>query len=121
MSIPKVHSVNSDQIWLQQREMEIQKHPAWCGLITAQEAEELLFGKLPLTYLLRSTEKPDCFFLSFIPQNGPCYHQIFHIEHSFGRWLYRNGDLHHAETLEDLVPLVMHCTKSEIIPFQKQL
>ncbi|MGH2612954.1 MAG: hypothetical protein ACRDFB_07890, partial [Rhabdochlamydiaceae bacterium] len=69
-----------------------------------------------LTYLLRAGEEECHYYLSFV-QSPLCFkHQPFVIEFSMQGWFFRNGYTGITPTLDEIIPLIMHCTSEESRP-----
>ncbi len=104
--------------WIQTNQNQIQKHPAWHGNVKAEQAEALLKGGKPLTYLLRNGDKEQSFFITFIKEDGSIKHQHFSLEFDLKGWYYKNGQVQGepteiiAEDLNKLIPAMMHCETS---------
>jgi hypothetical protein len=107
-------------VWFQQKESEIQNHPAWHGNITGMRCEGILRDRPVNTYLIRQGEKPFHFYLSFVRAHNTFHHQPFIVELNKNGWFYMNFHPHHSDTLEGLVPKIMHCEADQCIPLTKQ-
>jgi hypothetical protein len=96
---------------------EIDQNPAWYGRLPDREAEELLKGQSQYTYLLRSSDLPNQFFLSFIQSDLSLEHR------AIGRldkgWFFQNGDVHRSSSYLALIPEIMHCSFQQCRPLVK--
>ncbi|MBI3212096.1 MAG: hypothetical protein HYZ47_05420 [Simkania negevensis] len=102
--------------WIKTNQELIQKHPAWHEDIDAPQAEALLTGKAPFTYLLRKGDKERAYFITFVKEDYTVYHQSFTLEHDSKGWYYKNGIVTGPiETVEELIPKIMHCDPKECI------
>lgn len=103
--------------WIRINLEGIQKHPAWQENIDTASAEALLEGSRPFTYLLRKGEKEHVYFITFVKGDLAIKHQRFTLEFDPKGWFYRNGGTGTteivAETLENLIPQMMHCSVEE--------
>lgn len=108
---------------MEEKEKEIYSHLAWHEDLSGIECEDLLRGLRAGSYLLRRGERRFHYYLSFVM--GDIYsfkHQPFLIiTHDcklvFG---YRNGAHRWAFTLENFIPIVLHCASEECYPVQKK-
>lgn len=94
------------------------QHIAWRGHTDEQASIELLCGEDPFTYFLRAGKDSYHYFLSYVDANRLIQQQLITIEFSVRKWLYRNGFPHNQETLDELIPCVLHCTAQECKPLQ---
>jgi len=101
----------------QEYQEQIEAHIAWHSNLSEKQAESLLQGKDPFTYLLRMGEKGDLYFISFVQEDSSIKHQFFvlELEHN-GAWCYRNGCATRASTVDAIIPKMMHCEASDCIP-----
>jgi hypothetical protein len=114
----------SIQEWMEERELEIFSHLSWHGDISGIECEDFLRGLPPGSYLLREGERRFQYYLSFVIGNSFTFkHQPFLItlDHSQIVWGYRNGIYNWASTLEELLPLAMHCHIRDCHPVVKKI
>src|SRR5882724_4715796 len=100
--------------WVQRNQEEIESHPAWHSDISEIESEQLLRDENLFTYLLRSGEKENFYFISFIKEDGSIKHQFFTLELDRKGWFYRNGMTGGpqeiiSKDLHKLIPMMMHC------------
>jgi len=93
---------------------DVEKHPGWNGKIDMDKASELLRNKTSFSYILCPGNKPNTYALSYVRQDGVVSHAIFNKEST--QWRYRNGMDDSCDTLEELVPRVMHCEPYECRP-----
>ena len=103
-------------------EQEILTHPTWHGHLLGVECETLLKGKPTLSYLLRSGEARLHYYLSYVMEAPFIYkHQPFTIafRDTTRGWGYRNGHVHWASNLEDLIPLIIHQPREICLPIQQ--
>jgi hypothetical protein len=103
------------------KEMEILSHPAWHGDISGVECEDLLRGLIPGSYLLREGERKFQYYLSFVIGDSFSFkHQPFLIIDNNSQMVlgYRNGAHRWVSNLEDLIPMVLHCSlaKCHLVP-----
>lgn len=120
IDVSSVQSSSSIYTWRKEKQVEISQHPAWHGLLTEQEAEVLLKNQTPYTYILRGTEDPMKFYLSFIQPDLTPDHRLFVMQDASG-WFYQNFDPHRAAFLKDLIPQIMHCPAQNCLPLCKQI
>lgn len=101
---------------------DILSHPAWHGEIRGLNADKLLRGASPYTYLLRqgesSTENEIDYYVSFVLPDSTIRHQPFVVTiHPWG-WSCENsvgcGPFVY-EGINDALYLMMHCSKGEPI------
>ncbi|MBI3211638.1 MAG: hypothetical protein HYZ47_03010 [Simkania negevensis] len=105
-----------DSHWVKVNQQLIQKHPAWHEDINAQQAEALLRGKAPFTYLLHKGDKEYAYFISFVKGDHTVYHQPFTLEHDLKGWYYKNATpTRPTEIIEELIPQMMHCNSNECL------
>jgi hypothetical protein len=100
-------------------EQEVFAHPAWHGSLLGVESEDLLRGKPAFSYILRPGEARFHYYLSFVVEAPFIYkHQPFMVafQDLVGGWGHRNGYLHWASKLEDLIPLIIHQPKDSCLP-----
>jgi len=95
---------------------ELAKH-SWRPGMDALEAEALLAGKSPYTYLLRPSIINRKFVISFVRPNGTIEHDTFSLIDA-KRGIWRNAYWHHVGTLEKVVRDMMDCDFSEGTPLR---
>lgn len=102
--------------WIKANQEQIEKHPAWHEDLSAEQAEGFLEGRDPFTYLLRKGGEDHAYYISFMKEDGGIKHQRFTLEYDRKGWYYKNGcntPLDPTEiveeTLEGLIPRMMHC------------
>jgi len=111
---------NIDSEYMERLEHTIHTHPAWHGHLNGMACEALLRGAPPLSYLLRAGEERFHFYLSFVYENSFSFkHQPFILDKSSQGWFYRNGGTRYASSLEELIPLILHCEAAEGLPIAK--
>lgn len=110
----------NQDLWFQEKQIEIQNHVAWHGLITGMFCEGILRDREPFTYVIRQGEKPFHFYLSFVRAHNTFQHQPFIVEWKKDGWFYMNCIPHHSDSLEGLIPQIMHCEAAKCIPLTKQ-
>jgi len=116
MSMEKKEGDLENNEWIRSKQEEIESHAAWHGRITGMACEAQLRGQPPLSYLLRKGEEEGHYYLSFV-QTPVCFrHQPFIIESSVQGWFYQNGYTGIAPTVEEIIPMIMHCTLEECRP-----
>lgn len=109
-------SQTDNQYWIQTNQQLIQKHPAWHKDVDAWQAEALLAGKAPFTYLLRKGDKEQSYFITFVKEDHSVYHQLFTLEYDRRGWYYKNGGpVMPVEIIDELIPQMMHCDPKECI------
>ena len=54
---------------------QLAEMPGWRGVMSREEAEELLQGKSPLTYVVRDVGEADAFELSWVMKTGAIKHR----------------------------------------------
>lgn len=98
----------------------ITHHPAWHGNLSGMDCEQILREYFPRSYLLRAGEEKFHYYLSFVDQSRLNFkHQPFMIDCVHREWIYRNGNIHHSENLEDIITAILHCTMNECLPILK--
>ncbi len=112
----KKQSTLLENNWIQNKQKEIENHVAWHGKITGMLCEALLRDQSPFTYLLRAGEEELHYYLSFVQAPVTFKHQPFIIEFSVKGWFYRNGYTGIAPTVEEIIPMIMHCSPEECHP-----
>ena len=109
-------SVMPNQVCIKDVESEILSHPAWVGAISGLEAEALLKGQSPFTYLLRAGETYLNYYVSFVGSDHTLRHQPFKIKITQNGWFCMNGiasgPFLNIPFLE-ILHLIMHCEKGE--------
>lgn len=79
------------------------------------EAEGMLAGKAPYTYLVRPNPFARAFFISFVQPNGMVKHDHFSLlAPIYGIW--RNGQSHHVGKLEKVICDMLNCAPYELKP-----
>ena len=105
--------------WIKANQEQIEKHLAWHESVSSLEAEMLLRGKGSFTYLLRRGEEEQAYYISFVKEDGGIKHQRFTLEYDRKGWFYKNGQVTGTlpeivdETIEGLIPQMMHCGAGE--------
>ena len=100
-------------------EKSIQESVCWQGKITGLEAEDLLRGNAAYTYLLRTGEKPQNYYISFVEPSGLIKHQPIEIRYFADAWFSRNylvGGPYKHETIEQIIHKMMHCAPGQCLP-----
>jgi hypothetical protein len=100
--------------WTRTNQEQIHAHFAWHGDVDAKQAESVLEGKDSFTYLLRTGEEENAYFITFVKEDLSIKHQRFTLEYDRKGWYYKNGGPPGiseivSETLERLIPQMMHC------------
>ncbi|MFI5334773.1 MAG: SH2 domain-containing protein [Chlamydiales bacterium] len=105
--------------WVMQKINEIKQHPAWNEHIKDEaQSESALLGKPVFTFLLRPGKDTEHYFLSFVEADGAVYHKQVRILLSPRGWLYQNGGSLIRESINDLVPAVLHCSFEQCKPLR---
>ena len=91
---------------------QIENHVAWKNNIREGQAELLLEGQAPFSYVLRRGEQEDAYFITFMTKDGTAKHRRFVFELDSKKWCYRNGGAEaptetFSDTLDELIPLIM--------------
>lgn len=102
-----------------QMEQEMYERSDWYGKLLENQAEELLLKQPPNTYLLRGTDDPEKFYLSFVGSHLKIQHQYFMMDRGRKEWFYENGDTNRVISLKLLIPKIMHCFPHECIPLKR--
>lgn len=110
----------NQEVWFLEKEEEIQCHLAWHGMITGILCEAILRDRAPYTYLLRQGEELHHYYCSFVREDGRFHHQPFIVEASRQAWFYLNFTHHNSETLEGLIPKILHCEKEKCLSLTKE-
>lgn len=97
---------------------QIQNHPAWNARMDEKQAESLLMGQSPFTYILRKEAENQHFFISFVKPDQSIKHQKFSIELDYKGWYFKNGTAEKAreivdDNLETLILAMMQCHHDE--------
>jgi hypothetical protein len=103
---------------------EIRSHIAWHGDMSGLTAEKRLRErKTPHLYLIRAGEidrgDHKDYYVSFILEDLTIKHQPFTITETAEGWYYENmggGGPYNQASILDVLHLIMHCQKEEIIP-----
>jgi hypothetical protein len=98
--------------------VEIHAHDAWKGHINAIQADNLLQGHPPLTYILFQGDSTYQFFISYVDSGQKVKQVPFKIELTIRKWSYRNGTGIVHDDLDAFIPLVLHCRSSQCWPLQ---
>ncbi len=112
-------SVMLEQVCMKDVESEILTHCAWEGAISGLEAEALLKGQSPFTYVLRAGETYLNYYVSFVGADNTLRHQPFKIMIRQNGWLCMNGAVNGPflnMPFFEILHLVMHCEKGECKP-----
>jgi len=106
---------------------EIKSHPAWKGSVSGLTAEKMLRGKdRPYLYVLRTGEteheNESDYYVTFIHSDLTVRHQPFVITTTPEGWCYENASpgghySYHSHTINDVLHLIMHCSKKEPLAF----
>lgn len=111
-----------ESIYAQQINEEIKSHPAWRDVVSGLDAEKMLRGKSPYTYILRAghfeKEHEVEYYATFVHSDGMVRHQPFVITTTAEGWSYENhtaaGPFNYgAYSIGDVVHLIMHCPKED--------
>lgn len=111
-------------VWVRTNKDQIEGHRAWKGNVNAEQAEALLEGRDSFTYLLRKGEGENAYLITFVKEDASIKHQGFTLEFDRKGWYYKNGSYCNSpteivsESLEELIPQMMHCTDKECIIHQ---
>lgn len=101
-------------------------HPAWIGRVSGLKAEKLLRGrKTPYLYVIRAgeleNELESDYYITFVKPDFTIMHQPFVITNAEEGWYYENGQgggpFQYSTTIDDVVHLIMHCSKDCPMPF----
>ncbi len=106
----------SEMSWVMQKVKEIKYHSAWNDKTDEIAAERMLNSEMTYTYLLRPGKDMYHYFLSYVDVDGSVHHKMVKIELSAKGWIYRNGTATVRETLEDLIPVALHCSVDQCRP-----
>lgn len=93
-------------------EKELSKH-GWFPNLTADAAQEMLYGKPAYTYLLRKSQSNlRKYDISYVDGNGLVRHDTFTLVNpKLG--IFLNGNCSHLGKLEKVVRDMMHCNKHQ--------
>jgi hypothetical protein len=100
----------------------VKSHIAWKGGLQEHQAEMLLQGQPPFSYVLRDGKEAYTYFITFVKDDGTFKHQRFVLEADRKGWHYRNGQASShpvevlADTVEEIIPMMMHCEPGECRP-----
>lgn len=93
---------------------ELESHPAFYSILNTEDAEKLLAGTPPMTYILwtdkMEVDTVEQYFLSYMETDLKVEHRTFSHPKD---WFYMNCDPHSADNLSDLIPQIMHCKPAE--------
>lgn len=103
---------------------EIRSQLAWHGNVSDLNAEKMLRGhKTPYLYMLREGElehgDQKDYYVSYLLEDLTVQHQPFTVKVLPEGWCYENGGPggpFAKETILDVLHLIMHCKKEEIVP-----
>jgi hypothetical protein len=105
---------------------------AWMHPVTGLEAEKLLRGQKPFTFILRTGEKEAAselaalddltnYYVTFVDATGHVRHQPFTIIKTEHGWCYENGGYggpYNRESIQDVLHKIVHADcKENMIPF----
>jgi hypothetical protein len=86
---------------------EVEDHPAFYKSLKQPDAETLLIGSPPFSYLLWNDNQNNRFALSFMDSSLTVIHKFF-VRLSPNNFYYQNGDPHRA-SLDKIISIIMHC------------
>jgi hypothetical protein len=100
-------------------------HQAWYGQIPGINADLMLRGKAPYTYMLREGEPSSHknerhFYVTYVGPDSAIRHQPLVIEMRKGAWNFTNGrpgGPFNFSSIDPVLHLIMHCQEGECIPF----
>lgn len=103
---------------------EIQSQLAWHGNVSGLSAEKTLRGrKTPYLYVLRAGEldhgDQKDYYVSYLLEDLTVKHQPFTVKVAPEGWYYENtggGGPFPQASIQDVLHLIMHCKKEEIVP-----
>jgi hypothetical protein len=102
---------------------EVECHSSWRGSLGGIKCEELLRGQPNGTYVIRHAEELNTYYISWVKDTEQCLfgHQPFSLisERGTPKWLYKNGYDKLSDTLDDLIPLMMHRPKESCFAILK--
>jgi hypothetical protein len=116
----KSKDLSKQHHWVEGKQKEIEAHAAWHGKISGMYCEALLREHPAFTYLLRTGEEEGHFYMSFVQAPVSFKHQPFVIRFSLNGWFYQNGYTGITPTVDELIPLIMHCSPEQCRPLMKQ-
>ena len=88
---------------------EIERSPAWHGTVSEKEAETLLHNQKPFTYMLRTGNEGNQFFISYVKADSSIGHVDFIFDVSAKKWFYKNSAWHYEDNINALLQYMMHC------------
>ena len=105
------------------KSQEVERHPGWQGSLGGIKCENFLRNQQNGTYVIRHGEEANTYYLSWVEDTEQCFfrHQPFSLipDRDTPKWLYKNGYDKLSDTLEDLIPLMMHRPKENCFPISK--
>lgn len=104
---------------------QIRQHKTWLGNITGLAADKLLRGrKRPYLYFLRAGEFENDYYITYVASDFSIQHTPFTIKVTPESWGYETSVnaalLTTAATIDDVLHIIMQCTKSQPASFVKE-
>jgi hypothetical protein len=91
---------------------ELEQLSAWRGNISQDEAEVLLKGRRPYTFLFRYDDEREQFVISHTQSDSSVDHKVFCFDEKRMQWRYDNEYTHYEEKASSLIPQMRHCDPS---------
>ncbi len=106
----------------------MQLHPTWLGQIPGIDADMMLRGKTPYTYILRDGEpslhkNERHFYVTYVGIDSYIRHQPVVVELGKEGWHYRNwspGGPFNFTSIDPVLHLIMHCEEGQCIPYVRK-
>lgn len=105
---------------------EVLNHPAWMGDIAGLPAEKMLRGKkTPFLFILRKGETSvvdheENYYVTYLDAELIVRHQPLILTETLEGYYFENGGSGGPfvdVTIDQIIPLVIHCEQGESIPF----
>jgi hypothetical protein len=99
-------------------EADIEAHAAWLGFVRGLDAEKMLRGQAPFTYVLRAGEELLSYYVTFVDAQGVVRHQPFVVTLTEAGWYCENGIGvgpygYEDVVIGDILHNIMHSTSKE--------
>lgn len=104
---------------------KIEHHTAWKGILSQEDAENLLKNQKPFTFLIRQEPAQvdnSClkYFVSFVNQKSEIEHLFCTFNPGKQIFFYQNLIGYNATSIEELIPCMLHCEKAYCQPFNEK-
>ena len=104
-------------------EDEITFHPSWMGHLSGLDADKLLRGQKPFTYILREGESRSAYYVTFVQSDKTVRHTPFVLTQAQDGWYYENGGaggpFNEQVTIDEVIPSIIHCEEGACTPLTR--